>query len=189
MLRFPTALLAASLLAACGGDSSSDAAAADRTKAAVVAAAPASAEEAPAKAEQAPAEATQPSADGWITYGGQMSDHEAVAASALITAPDAFVGKTIKVAGEVTAVCKSMGCWLSFQHDGEELTVNMADHAFSVDKQSAGYWCEAEGEVVRQGELVSLTAHSVRMKKPAASDEKAPAKEPTGEAAPEGSKG
>ena len=180
MLRFSFALVAFTLFAGCSGspDPAVEAPAAEAlTEAAVE-----TAETAPSAAETAaPAEATQPSADGWMSYGGTLSNHEAMAASAVISSPDQFVGKTIKVSGEIVAVCKSMGCWLTFQHEGEELTVNMADHAFSVDKGSAGYWCEAEGEVVRQGELVSLTATAVRMKKGEA--KAAPAEEKAAEAA------
>jgi|GEM_PF-6724560 len=179
MLRFVTALLAAAL---CAGCSASTAPAPDARADAAVAVSKAQAAKVEV-AKAAPAEATQPSADGWVNYGGTMSDHEAMAASAVITAPDSFIGKTVKVSGEVSEVCKSMGCWLTFQHEGEELTVNMADHAFSVDKKGAGAWCEAEGEVVRQGELVSLTAHAVRMKpKPAAPA--APDGKPEGKPAP-----
>ena len=117
------------------------------------------------EAPKAEPEATQPSQDGWIGYGEAISDQDAIAASKVLSSPDEYLGKTVKVEGEVSEVCKSMGCWLTFQHEGQELTVNMKDHAFSVDKGSKGYWCEAEGEVVKQGELLSLTAHAVRMKK------------------------
>jgi hypothetical protein len=123
---------------------------------------------------------------------GRHRDHgrSAIAASAVLSAPDAFVGKTVKVTGEVSEVCKSMGCWLTFQHDGQELTVNMADHAFSVDKKGAGSLCEAEGEVVKQGDLVSLKAHAVRMKKQASAPAtEAPAEVPADEAAPADTKG
>ncbi len=188
MTRLPVALLAAALIG-CGGasETSTDAPAAERNQAAVEASGTAAeakpAEETVAKAAPA-AETTQPSADGWIDYGTGMSDTDAVAASAVIGAPTEYLGKTVKVEGEVAEVCKSMGCWLSFQHEGQELVVNMKDHGFSVDKQGAGSWCEAEGEVVKQGELYSLTAHAVRMKKSAeapAKDE-APAAESESEA-------
>jgi hypothetical protein len=187
MLRLSTAVFAAALLAGCGASSSAPEAAAPahadaRTKAAVAIATTDAAPAAP--------EATQPSADGWVHFGGTMSDHEAIAASAVLSAPDAFVGKTVKVTGEVSEVCKSMGCWLTFQHDGQELTVNMADHAFSVDKKGAGSLCEAEGEVVKQGDLVSLKAHAVRMKKQASAPAtEAPAEVPADEAAPADTKG
>ena len=193
MLRFSFALVTVALFAGCSGSpDTADAPAVDAPAVeAKVATAVEAAEEAPASADSAaPAEATQPSADGWVSYGAALSDKEAMAASAVISAPDQFVGKNIKVSGEISAVCKSMGCWLTFQHEGQELTVNMADHAFSVDKESAGYLCEAEGEVVRQGELVSLTATAVRMKK---GEEKAAPEEekaaPAEEAASEPTKG
>lgn len=170
MLRPITFFIAALLAVGCGESSGTPNASAEldvRTQAAVEAAKPADAvpaDAAPA-AEEAAAETTQPSEDGWINYGATMTDAAPMKAADLISAPDTFVGKTVKVEGEIAQVCKSMGCWLTFQHEGAELTVNMKDHGFGVDKQSAGFWCEAEGEIVKQGELYSLTAASVRMKK------------------------
>lgn len=169
MLRIITFLSAALLLSACGGESS-EPAAPDAPATMTAPATEAEAKEAP-KAEP---EATQPSQDGWIGYGESISDQDAIAASKVLSSPDEYLGKTVKVEGEVSEVCKSMGCWLTFQHEGQELTVNMKDHAFSVDKGSKGYWCEAEGEVVKQGELLSLTAHAVRMKKAEAGEADAP---------------
>ncbi|MCO4773032.1 MAG: DUF4920 domain-containing protein [Deltaproteobacteria bacterium] len=190
MIRLSSSLLAAALLIGCGSSSTPAPEADARTKAAVDVAKTemaAATDAAPAAEKAAPAEATQPSADGWINYGEAISDAPAVAASAVIGAPDTYLGKTIKVEGEVAAVCKSMGCWLTFEHEGEEITINMKDHGFSVDKQGAGSWCEAEGEVVKQGELYSLTAKAVRMKKGAeAAPAEAPAKDETKPAASEG---
>ena len=176
MLRIITFLSAALLLSACGGESSEPAAAPDAP--ATMTAPATEAKEAP-KAEP---EATQPSQGGWIGYGESISDQDAIAASKVLSSPDEYLGKTVKVEGEVSEVCKSMGCWLTFQHEGQELTVNMKDHAFSVDKGSKGYWCEAEGEVVKQGELLSLTAHAVRMKKAEGADEADGGDEAEGEA-------
>lgn len=162
MLRIVSFLSAALLLSACGGESSDPAAA---PEAPATTTAPATEAPEAKEAPKAEPEATQPSQDGWIGYGEALSDQDAIAASKVLSSPDEYLGKTVKVEGEVSEVCKSMGCWLTFQHEGQELTVNMKDHAFSVDKGSKGYWAEAEGEVVKQGELLSLTAHAVRMKK------------------------
>jgi len=192
MTRLSVALLAAALMG-CGGASETTADAPTDRNEAAVAVAEAAPEAKPAEkaeaavAEAAPAETTQPSAEGWIDYGTGMSGASAVAASAVMGAPADYLGKTVKVEGEVAEVCKSMGCWLSFQHEGQELVVNMKDHGFSVDKSGAGSWCEAEGEVVKQGEMYSITAHAVRMKKSAEAKE-APA-EPAKDAAPESNEG
>lgn len=156
---------AALLLAACGGNES---AAVDPEPAPVDAPAVAATDVADAApADAAPAEASQPSADGWLTYGEQLSANAAVTPKAVFDQSAEYVGKTIKVEGEVAAVCQSMGCWLTFQDEGRTLTVNMKDHAFSVDKKGAGAWCEAEGTVALVGEDLTLTAHAVRMKKAA----------------------
>ncbi len=153
---------AALLLAACGANEpapvAADAAPMHEPAAAVTDTAP---------ADAVVAEASQPSSDGWLTYGEQFSSNAAVAAKSIFDQTDDFVGKTVKVEGEVAAVCQSMGCWLTFQDEGRTLTVNMKDHAFSVDKKGTGAWCEAEGTVERVGEELTLTAHAVRMKKPA----------------------
>ena len=156
MKRIILSLGAAALLAACGGSEPAAPAAPE------TAAEPAAA--APAKTDAAPAEASQPSADGWIKYGSDMSSNAAIPSAKVLAATADYVGKTIKVEGNVAKVCQSMGCWLSFEDGEHTLTVNMKDHAFSVDKKGAGSWCEAEGTIEKIGEEYAMTAHAVRMK-------------------------
>ena len=155
-------LFAASLLA-CGGTDPAPAAPVPDAEAPVTTAAP--------TATPAEAEASQPSPDGWTSYGEQFSTQAAISAKALLASTRDYVGKTIKVEGNVAKVCQSMGCWLSFEDGESTITVNMKDHAFSVAKDGAGSWCEAEGTVAQVGEEFTLTAHAVRMKPAAAERE------------------
>ena len=47
------------------------------------------------------------------TYGSGVSLTEVTPIAALVTAPAAFEGKTVRVYGTVTAVCAHMGCWMA----------------------------------------------------------------------------
>jgi hypothetical protein len=181
MNRSILSLSAAILLAACGGTDAAPAADPEPATADEPVAEVAKTDAAPAEAE-----ASQPSADGWMSWGEQFSTHDAIAAKAFFDKTDEYLGKTIKVEGEVAAVCQSMGCWLTFQDEGRTLTVNMKDHGFSVDKKGAGAWCEAEGTVAKVGEELTLTAHAVRMKKTAEAAPTEPAKGDEAEAPSKG---
>ncbi len=178
MNRSILSLSAALLLAACGGNDPAPAADPEPAPAEEPVAEVAKtdvAEAAPAEAAPAEAEASQPSEDGWMSWGTEFTVNEAIGAKLVLDQTDQFLGKTVKVEGEVAAVCQSMGCWLTFQDEGRTLTVNMKDHGFSVDKKGSGSWCEAEGTVAKVGDELTMTAHAVRMKKP---DEAPPAEEP-----------
>ena len=45
-------------------------------------------------------------------YGEGVSGKEVVAIGELLTDPEAYVGKTIRVEGKITDVCPRMGCWI-----------------------------------------------------------------------------
>lgn len=174
MKRIVLSLGAAALLAACSG--SEPAATPAPAPEAAPAAEPAKTDAAPAAAQ---AETSQPSADGWVSYGGDFTSIPVMPAAKLLATPADYVGKSVKVEGEVAKVCQSMGCWLAFEDGEKSITVNMKDHGFSVDKKGAGSWCEVEGTVEKVGEEFTMTASAVRMKK-----QDAPAEEPAEGAAP-----
>ena len=52
-------------------------------------------------------------AAGEERFGKGVTLTEATPIKALYENPDAFVGKTIRVDGVVTAVCEEMGCWMA----------------------------------------------------------------------------
>jgi len=57
-------------------------------------------------------------ASGDQTFGAGVTLTDATAIKALYDKPDAFVGKTIRVDGVVSAVCEEMGCWMALAATG-----------------------------------------------------------------------
>ena len=59
-------------------------------------------------------------------FGKGVSLTEATPIEALYETPGAFVGKTIRIDGVVTAVCEDMGCWMALAaSDESENTVRL----------------------------------------------------------------
>ena len=72
----------------------------------------------------------------------------------LLSAPEPYLGKTVKCEGKVARVCQAAGCWLELQPEGgrEGLRVPMAGHAFFVPQDAVGQVAVVEGEL-RRSEL------------------------------------
>ena len=96
-----------------------------------------------AATEAAPAEAA------WDTYGEPPTATETVAAADLLSNPESFEGKTVRVAGRVADVCQKAGCWMILTDDtGKKMRIRMKDHGFSVAKDGEGREADIEGVVV-----------------------------------------
>jgi len=70
----------------------------------------------------------------------------------LLTNPDQYLGKDVKVEGEITAVCQNMACWINVK-DGstsETITVKVNDGEIVFPKDGTGR------KVVAQGKLEKL---------------------------------
>lgn len=66
----------------------------------------------------------------------------------------------VKVSGTVLEVCQHSGCWLTFDlGNGENITVNMKDHAFSVPHDAAGKTAFVEGTATRELVSVDMLKH------------------------------
>ncbi len=74
---------------------------------------------------------------------------DATPIKALYDAPDAFVGRTIRIDGVVTAVCQDMGCWLALGADArsEEVVRFKVDHGGAIvfPRSARGKAASAEG--------------------------------------------
>ncbi|MDB4986163.1 MAG: hypothetical protein JWN04_1341 [Myxococcaceae bacterium] len=77
---------------------------------------------------------------------------EAVPVAQLLSAPEPYLGKTVKCEGKVARVCQAAGCWLELQSEsgGAGLRVPMAAHAFFVPQDAVGHVAVVEGELRRQ---------------------------------------
>lgn len=82
------------------------------------------------------------------TLGAGVSIKEATPIATILAAPDAFVGKTIRVDGVATAVCEDMGCWMSIasEADAEKtIRVKVEDGVIVFPMSAKGKKVSAEG--------------------------------------------
>ncbi len=100
--------------------------------------------------EQASRAAPAPSAASLAgrSFGSPAGQGELVALTELLRSPERFGEKTVRTEGVVTAVCKSMGCWMELGDSAGKVHVKMAGHAFLVPKTSSGHKATVEGKVV-----------------------------------------
>ncbi|MCO6495284.1 MAG: DUF4920 domain-containing protein [Bacteroidetes bacterium] len=55
----------------------------------------------------------------------------------------------VQVQGEITAVCKHSGCWITFNtKDGEQIYINTKDESFSLPKDVVGKTAIANGKAL-----------------------------------------
>jgi hypothetical protein len=75
-----------------------------------------------------PARASAPAGDETLGKGVTLA--QATSIAMLYTTPEAFVGKTIRVDGVVSAVCDMMGCWMALADivDPEKVVRFKVDH-------------------------------------------------------------
>jgi hypothetical protein len=81
------------------------------------------------------------------SYGEPLSEGAPVKISALIADCDTYEGKTVKVEGLVTGVCKKRGCWMSLASDEEfqEIRIKVEDGVIVFPMEAKGRRATAEG--------------------------------------------
>src|SRR5512140_1033989 len=91
------------------------------------------------------------------TYGKGVSGAAPTTVAALLEKPDAFVGKTVKVEGEVGDVCNKAGCWLMVKSGDKSIRVKVKDGEIVFPVSAKGKKVVAEG-VLRKFELTKEQA-------------------------------
>lgn len=105
---------------------------------------------APEAAAAAP-EAAAPAEAAWKAFGSPFTVEQKLAAAAVIGDPAAHAGHPVRLEGELAEVCQQMGCWAVVRDDqGRSMRITMKDHAFGIDKDTAGRRCDVEGELVKK---------------------------------------
>ncbi|MDD4372860.1 MAG: DUF4920 domain-containing protein [Bacteroidales bacterium] len=93
-------------------------------------------------------------------FGQEITKENALAvndALAQITVDTTF---ELKLTGTISEVCQHSGCWLTIGlENGEELMVNMLDHAYEVPKDAAGKAVWAQGTAIRELIPVEMLKH------------------------------
>ena len=78
----------------------------------------------------------------------------------LIDDPSPYLGKEVRVVGEVTNVCQAKGCWMVLRAEGgEAVRITMKDHSFSVRKDLAGAQAHVQATVVQKAVDPETVAH------------------------------
>ena len=102
------------------------------------------------------------------TFGGGVTLTEATAIDALLASPDDFVGKTVRVDGVITAVCKKRGCWMQVTdpESGKGVRIKVDDGVIVFPYTSMGRNASAEGVF----EAIKLTPEQIEARAAAKSE-------------------
>lgn len=82
------------------------------------------------------------------TYGGGVTLAETTSIGKILAEPDAWVGKHVRVEGEITDVCPRKGCWMEISEpEGDRIRVKVEDGVIVFPVDSKGKRAVAEGVV------------------------------------------
>ncbi|WP_437966255.1 DUF4920 domain-containing protein [Sorangium sp. So ce260] len=81
-------------------------------------------------------------------FGAPITETSTTPLPALLDDPSKFSGKTVRTEGVVSAVCKSMGCWMEIADESGSAHIKMAGHSFFVPKDASGHRAVVQGKMV-----------------------------------------
>jgi hypothetical protein len=83
--------------------------------------------------------------------GKPMTLKEPVSVDAVVSSPDRYVGQTVQVKGNVTEVCKKMGCWMMLVDPGSKkaIRIKVKDGDIVFPESAIGKPAVAEGKLVK----------------------------------------
>ena len=85
---------------------------------------------------------------GW-TGGVELTVDEATALSELAADPAAFVGSSLRLEGEVVAVCQGSGCWIELADPaGNRFYVRSMDESIIFPKDCVGRKAAVQGDLI-----------------------------------------
>jgi hypothetical protein len=93
-------------------------------------------------------EGAAPAAPATAHFGEAFTLTDSVPVDDVMTRPDEFNGKTVRVAANITKVCKKKGCWFVMagdKADGAYIRVTMKDYGFFVPVDADGRKAVVEG--------------------------------------------
>jgi hypothetical protein len=82
-------------------------------------------------------------------FGGAITEASTTTLDALLREPAKFQTKTVRTEGVVSAVCKSMGCWMEIADPAGQAHIKMAGHSFFVPRDASGHHAVVQGTVLR----------------------------------------
>lgn len=86
---------------------------------------------------------------GEVSYGGGVNLDVSTPVAKILAAPDSYVGKKVRIEGEVVEVCQMKGCWMELQEGdgGSALRVKVDDGVMVFPASAKGKMATAEGVV------------------------------------------
>ncbi len=116
-------------------------------------------------------------------YGAGVTLKDNTLVSQILANPEAWVGKRVRVEGDVDDVCQMRGCWFSLKGDqpGKTMKFKVTDGEMEFPKDSAGMHAVAEGTV----RLIPLSLEQTRKVKQHEADEQGKPFDPNSVTAPE----
>lgn len=100
-----------------------------------------------------------------MKLGDELTLNEKTNISDILADPNAYLGKTVQVEGEILDVCPMMGCWMELKSDdGEEMIkVKVKDGDIVFPVEAVGDFAVVEGTVYKieltQEEAVDYFEH------------------------------
>ena len=91
--------------------------------------------------------------EGITQYGADFVLEGEVKVEDVLKAPEKFSGKTVRVRGKITSVCKKKGCWLILGNPDVKdafIRVRMKDYGFFVPLDCSGQNAAVEGVFTRK---------------------------------------
>ena len=84
-------------------------------------------------------------------FGAAITEKSATSLTSLVKEPAKFENQTVTTEGLVSAVCKSMGCWMEIADDSGQAHIKMAGHSFFVPRDASGHRARIQGKVLPSG--------------------------------------
>jgi Domain of unknown function (DUF4920) len=84
------------------------------------------------------------------TFGKGLTVAEPTSIAKILADPDAYVGKRVRIEGQVTDVCPMKGCWMEIaegKNGGEKIQVKVDDGVIVFPLTAKGKIAQAEGVV------------------------------------------
>lgn len=81
-------------------------------------------------------------------FGEPVTEAKATALTDLAKEPSKFAEQTVRTEGVVSAVCKSMGCWMEIADASGQAHIKMAGHKFFVPREASGHHAVIQGKVM-----------------------------------------
>lgn len=85
-------------------------------------------------------------------FGAPISEAKTTSLAEIMKEPAKYNGQTVRTEGTVTAVCKSMGCWMEIGDANGTAHIKMAGHSFFVPKTASGRRAVVQGKLLGAAE-------------------------------------